>query len=105
MPAFLLDGIRNRRAEIVGGCPLDRLIAEAADAIERGFVEPVQQCREFLFGFAWEPDNKGRAQADVRTGSAPRANTVERLLLSGRPAHPSKHTRGGVLERDVEVRQ
>ena len=50
---------------------VDRLVAEAADAIERGFVEPVEQHLEVLLGLAREADDEGRAQRQIGADLAP----------------------------------
>src|ERR1051326_9362871 len=50
MPAFFLLGVGHRRREIVGDRALDRLVAEAADAIEGGLVEALEQQIEIPIG-------------------------------------------------------
>ena len=54
VPALLLHLVGHRRREIVGGRAGDRLVAEAADAIELGLVEPVEQQLEIRLGLARE---------------------------------------------------
>src|SRR5262245_29592723 len=43
IPAFFFDFARDGRGKVVGHSALHRLIAEAADAIEFGLVEPFEQ--------------------------------------------------------------
>ena len=65
MKTLFLDRLGDERREIVGGGASDRLVAEAADPIELGLAEPVEQQREILFGLAGEPDNEGRADGEA----------------------------------------
>ena len=39
MPAFLFNFVRHRRGQIIGGGAAYRLVFEAADAVERGFLQ------------------------------------------------------------------
>ena len=105
VPALLFDLVRHRRAEIVGGGAIDRLVAEAADPVERGFAEPIEQQREVGLGLAGKTDDEGRAQGDVRADRAPSADALQRPFLSGGAAHPPQHLRCPMLERHIEIRQ
>src|SRR5581483_2436975 len=71
VPALLLDLVRDRGAERIRGRALDRLVAEAADAIELGFGEPVeQQCKIFL-GLARKTYDEARAQGEIGADLTP----------------------------------
>src|SRR5258708_33713765 len=105
VPALFFDLIRHSLGKIVGSRAFHRLVAEAADPVERRLIEPIKQKGEFLLGLAWETDDEGRTQGDVRTDGAPGADAVERLFLRGRPPHALEHGRGRMLERHVEVGQ
>ena len=52
--ALFFHFLRHGSREIVGDRALYRLVFEAADAIERGLVEPVEQQLEILLGLARE---------------------------------------------------
>ena len=54
VPALLFHLIRHRRREIVRDRARDRLVLEAADAIELRLVEPVEQHLEIRVGLARE---------------------------------------------------
>src|SRR5215472_9963536 len=103
--ALGLDLLGHGRGEIVGGGAAHRLILETADAIESGFVEPVEQDGEILLGLAREADDEGRAQRDVGADLAPARDARERLLLRGGAPHAAEHVRRGVLKRHVEIGQ
>src|SRR5262252_5856455 len=85
VPALLFDLVRHGRAESVGGRALYGLVAKAANPVERRRVEPVEQKGEFVLGLAREADDEGGPQRNIGTDIAPRADAIERLLLSGRP--------------------
>src|SRR5215471_11831338 len=93
MPALLFHVICNERREIVRRRTLDRLIAEATDAIERGFIEPIEQSSEILLGLTGEPDDEGGADRELRADRAPALDALQRLLLGRRPAHALEHSR------------
>ena len=95
--------IRHGRGQIVGGGAAHRLVFEAADAVERGFLQPLQQIVEVGVGLAGEADDEGRAQRDVRADRAPCGDALQRLLLRRRALHAFEHLGRGVLERDVEI--
>ena len=69
--ALLLDLLRHRVWQGVRRCALDRLEAERADAVELGFLEPVEKILEVGLGLAGEADDEGRADRDVRADRAP----------------------------------
>src|SRR5262245_22466972 len=60
MPARILDVAGNRSSEVVGSRALYGFIAEAADAIEVGSIEPVDELLKLGIGLAWEADDEGR---------------------------------------------
>src|SRR5207244_3030729 len=93
VPARFLDVIRNRRGELVGGGALDRLVAEAADAIELGLVKPVEERVEVGISLARKADDESRADGELGTDRAPAPDALERLFLRGRPFHPLEHIR------------
>src|SRR5262249_32946188 len=97
MPALLLHGIPDRCRKIVTHSAGNGLVAEAADAIELGFLEPIEQEREILLGLTREADDEGRADGQRRAGFAPAPDAVERLLLGGGAAHAFEHVRARVL--------
>ena len=102
----LLDLVRNLlEAEIVGRGAGDRLVFERADAVELGFVEPVEQEREILLGLAGKADDESRADRQFRADRAPGADALQRLFLIAGPAHRLQHARRGVLEGHVDIGQ
>src|SRR5579885_28993 len=72
--ALLLDRFGHRRGKTVGRRARHRLVAEAADAVERSLAEPVEQQREVGFRLAGEADDEGRADGEARAGGAPLAD-------------------------------
>src|SRR5271165_2064203 len=92
-------------AEIVGLRALDRLVLEGADAVEPGFVQPVEQQLEILLRLAGKADDEGRADRDVRANCAPRLDALEGFLLIARAAHRLQHPRRRVLEGHVDIGQ
>src|SRR6202007_2008249 len=91
VPTLLLNRLRHRIAVRVGGSAGDRLVAEAADAIEFGYAEPVEQRREIRFGRARKADDEGRADGEVLALLTPFADALERARLRGWPAHAFEH--------------
>jgi hypothetical protein len=61
VPALFLDFVRHGRGTIVRRRAIHRLVFEAADAIERGCVQPLQEQFEVLLGLAGKADDEGRA--------------------------------------------
>ncbi len=78
--------LRHGAVEIVGRCTFDRLELETADAIELGFIQPVEQEFEICFCLARKADNESRAQRQARADFAPVPDAVEGLLLRSRDA-------------------
>ena len=93
------------KAEIVGRRAFDRLVLEGADAVELGFVQPVEQETKILLGLAGKADDEGRADRQVRADRAPGADALERLFLGRRPAHRLQHRGRSMLERHVDIGQ
>jgi hypothetical protein len=58
----------------------DRRVLEAADAVELGFGQPVQQVLEVFFGFAREADDEGRT--DDQSGQISRQFLMRARVLS-----------------------
>ena len=83
----------------------DRLVFEAADAIDLGFFEPVEQIGKIGIGLAGEADDEGRAQRQLRTLLAPLLDPRQRLVLRGRALHGLEDFRARVLEGDIEIGQ
>src|SRR5215813_5128851 len=98
MPALLFDLGGDRGGEVVRDRALHRLVAEAADTVQLGLVEPVEQHREVIVGLTREADDEGRADRQLRTDLAPAPDARERLLLRGRPFHAAKHVWARALE-------
>ena len=106
LPAALLDLVGHGfEAEVVGARAGDRLVLERADAVELGFVEPVEQQAEVFLRLAGEADDEGRADRQVGADRAPGADALERLLLVARPLHRLQHRGRSVLERHVDIGQ
>ena len=106
MPALFLDVVGHDAArQVVGGRAAHRLVSEAADAIERGFVEPIEQDLEIGLGLAGKADDEGRAERQIGADLAPARDALERLFLRGRTLHALEHVGRGVLERNVEIGQ
>src|SRR6516164_9142095 len=104
-PTLLLDIFGNGFGEVVRGRSIDCLVAEAADAIEFGFLQPIEEQGEIVISLAGEPDDEGRPDGEVRADLAPAGYTLQCLLLHGRPPHALEHGGACVLKRDVEIRQ
>ncbi len=84
-PAVLLDLVRHRlQAQLVGRSAFDGGVLEAADAVELGFRQPVEQVLEVFFGFAREADDEGRADGQFRADLAPLLDPGQGLVLEGR---------------------
>src|SRR4029077_11842938 len=104
-PALFFDLIRQGFREIIGSRAFHGVVAKAPDPVERRFVEPVEEKGKVRLGLAREADNEARAQRDIRTDGAPRANALARLLRSSRTAHTLEHGRRCMLEWDIQIRQ
>src|SRR3989344_8127449 len=106
LPTVLLDVIRYYgQVQQVGRGAFDRRVLEAADAVQLGFGQPVEQVLEVFFGFAREADDEGRTDDQFRADLAPVLDARQGLVFEGRAFHGLEHFRSGVLERDVQVRQ
>src|SRR5450830_517682 len=106
VPTVLLDVIRHHgQVQQVGRSAFHRRVLEAADAVQLGFGQPVEQVLEVFFGFAREADDEGRTDDQVRADLAPVLDARQGLVFEGRAFHGLEHFRAGVLERDVQVRQ
>ena len=81
------------------------LVTEAADAIELGRFEPIEQHLEIRVGLAGEADDEGRAQRQFGALLAPLLDPRQRLVLRGRPLHRFEDFRAGMLEGDIEIGQ
>jgi hypothetical protein len=92
--AACFDFVRHQlSAEIVGRGALDRLVLERADAVELGFIQPIEQEAKILLGLAWKADDESRADGQVRadaplTGSYWNAPTRSSLASS---SHRTKY--------------
>ena len=92
-------------AECVRRCAGDRLIFEAADAIDLGFLEPVEQIGKVGIGLAGEADDEGGAQRQLRALLAPLLDPRQRLVLRRRALHGFQDFRARVLKGNVEIGQ
>src|SRR5262245_30380846 len=81
VPARFLDIVRDESGEVVGDGALDGLVTEAADAIELGLVEPVEEQVEVGVGLAREADDEGRADGEFRADRAPGLDALQRFFL------------------------
>ena len=79
MPALLLD-LSGTGAARALALRRDRLVLEAADAVELGLVEPVEQQLEVLLGLAGEADDEGGADREAGQTVAPAPDALERVL-------------------------
>src|SRR5690606_6808089 len=94
VPAGLLDLVGyDRQAEIVRAGALDRLVLEAAGAIDPRLLEPVEQHLEILVRLARKADDEGRAQGEIGAFLPPAADALQRLFLVRRSAHVLQHCR------------
>ena len=84
---LVLDRLRDRIGQRVGGCALDRRIGETADAIKPSGTQEVEQLPELRLGLARKTDNKGAAHDQLRALLAPAREPVEHLLGRRRTAH------------------
>ena len=72
LPAVLLDLVGQVAGQGVGAGALDVLVAEAADAVEAGLVQPVEEVLELGLGLAGIADDEGGAEDEL--GAARRAS-------------------------------
>ena len=79
VPALFLDLFRHGAGQGVGLGALDGFVLEAADAIDAGFLQPVEQQLEVVFGLAGEADDEGRADGEV--GADRRASAAMRSAV------------------------
>src|SRR5262249_14319143 len=93
MPALLLHRLAERAR--------NRLVTEAADAIEFCLIKPIEQASEILFTLAGKADDEGRADGEIGADVAPAGDALQGLLLRGRPFHPAQHGGCRMLKRDV----
>ncbi len=105
MPALLFHRLGHGGRKLVRTRARNRLVAEAADAIELGLLEPIQQEAEVRFALAGKADDEGRADGQIRAYLTPAGDAPQYLLLRRRPAHAAQHRGRGVLEWDIEVGQ
>src|SRR5205823_4249659 len=91
VPAVFLDLVGHRRREIVCDRALDRLVAEAPDAVELRLVEPIEQLLKVCVGLAGKAHDEGRAYRELRTDIAPTPDPGEGFLLRRRPFHSFEH--------------
>ena len=84
---------------------LDILVLEAANAVEFGLAQPIQQQREVRLRLAGKTDDEGRAHGEIRTHLTPVRNAPRGLLLMRGAAHGFQHGRARVLKRDVQIGQ
>jgi hypothetical protein len=77
--------------------------AAAADPIELGLAQPVEQELEVRIGLAREADDEGRADGEIGADAAPAPDARQGLLLGGRPLHAPEHIGARMLERHVEI--
>ena len=105
VPALLLDLVRHGVAECIRGCAGHRLVFEAADTVDPGLLEPVEQAGEIGIGFTGEADDEGRAQRQLRALFAPFPDAPERLVLRRRPFHGLEDFRARMLKGNVEIGQ
>src|SRR6516165_9178568 len=105
MPALLLHRVGDRGGKLVGERACNRLVTEAADAVEFCLIEPIEQAAEILFTLAGKADDEGRADGEIGADVAPAGDALQGLLLRGRPFHPAQHGGCRMLKRDVEIGQ
>src|ERR1700722_6924654 len=104
--AACFDLVRHRlSAEIVRRRAFDRLVLERADAIELGFVQPIEQETKILLGLAGKADDESRADGQFRADRAPGAGALQRLFLGRRPPHRLQHRRRSMLKRHIDIGQ
>ena len=89
----------------VGARTLDVLVLEAADPVELGLVQPVEERLELGLGLARKAHDEGRAQRQFRADPAPGGDLVQRLCGRGGAGHAPQHVRMRMLEGHVEIGQ
>ncbi len=89
--ALFLDLFGHRAGQIIGRGARHRLEAERADAVELGFVEPVEQVLEISLGLAGKADDEAGADRDVGADRAPVRQPFEHPRLVGRALHRLEH--------------
>src|SRR5450756_1902502 len=92
---------RHRVGQRIRLRPLDRRIGEAADAVEFGFLEKIEQLAEFGFGLARKTGDEGAADGDLRADRAPGADALQVHRARGRTLHQPEDARTRVLKRHV----
>src|SRR6267378_4203205 len=93
----------KRTGQLVRFRALHRRIRKAADAVELGLLEKVEQLPEFVFGLARKTRDEGAADRDVRTDPAPGADAPEIVLAACRTLHEFQDPPARVLKRNVDV--
>ena len=105
VPALFFHLFRHLIRQFVGGCAFYRAVFEAADAVEAGFFQEVEQHLEIVFRFAREADDKGRTQGEFGTNFTPLLDARQLAVSGARAFHHFENTRAGVLQRNIEIRQ
>ena len=105
VPALFFNVFRYLIRQFVGGRAFHRAVLEAADSVEAGFLQEVQQHLEIFFRLAREADDKGRAQGEFRADFAPLLDTRQLTVGGAGTLHHLENARAGVLQRDIEVGQ
>ncbi|EGF33370.1 Putative membrane-associated oxidoreductase [Oxalobacteraceae bacterium IMCC9480] len=103
--ALFAQFFRYRVVERVGSRAFDRRVGKAAQAVNFGFFQEVQQVLELGVGLAREAGDKSRADRDVGTHRAPGLDALDVFFAIGRTLHALEDIGVGVLQRHVEVRQ
>ena len=102
--ALFLDFLGHRIGQSIGAAPATFSKRKHADAVELGFIQPVEQVLEFVFGLAGEADNEGRPEGDLGAISR-QASRSSTLASFGGAGHAFEHIGLGVLEGNVEIGQ
>ena len=105
IPALLLDVLGHGTTERIRRGARDRLIFEATDAINFGFLEPIEQIRKVGIGLAGKADDEGGAQGELRAFLTPSLDASQRLVLRRRALHCLEDFRARVLEGNIEIGQ
>ena len=102
---FLAHLVGQRVWQLVGAGTVHRRVGEAADTIELGLLQEVQQVPEFFLGLAGKAGDEGGADGEIGADLAPGLDALDVALAAGRALHQLEDARVGVLEGHVQIRQ
>ncbi len=103
LPTLFSHGLGQGTRQGIGRRTLDRRIGKAANAIELGAANKVEQFGKLCLGLAGKADDEGAAQGEIRHLPPPLRNAVEGAICRRRAPHGAQNARAAVLQGYVEV--